>query len=183
MSGHSKWSQIKHKKAVTDAKKGQLFSKLVKEIMVAARSGAPDPNTNGRLRTAMERAKTQGLPKDNIDRAIERAKGGSEAQNLQEFLYEVIGPEGIYLLIDGITDNNNRTLAEVKRILGRHEVKLVPTNSILWNFEKIWTPEGKDYRVKNILEIPAQEKEKILPLLDELVDHPDVQEVYTNFEE
>lgn len=183
MSGHSKWSQIRHKKALTDAKKGQLFSKLVREVMIAARTGGGDPNINSRLRTAMERAKQNGLPKDNIERAVERAKGSSDAQNLQEFLYEVIGPSGTFILIDGITDNNNRTLAEIKQILGKHGVKLVPANSILWNFEKIWTPEGKDYRPKNTLEITDKGKEGVILLIDELLDHPDVQEVYTNFNE
>ena len=180
MSGHSKWSQIKHKKAVSDAKKGQLFSKLVREIMLAVRTGGPQPETNARLKSALERSREQGLPKDNIERAVERAYGGGEAAKLQEFLYEAVGAGGVYILIEGITDNNNRTLAEVKPILSKHDAKLVPPNSLLWNFEKIWTTEGKDYRPKNPLELASGEKEKILLLLDELIDHPDVQEVYTN---
>lgn len=180
MAGHSKWKQIKHKKAITDAKKGQLFSKMVREIMVAARIGGPSPDTNTRLRAAMERARERGLPKDNIERAIERASGEGEAGKLQEFLYEAIGPGGVYLLIEGITDNKNRTFAEIKRILAKHGARIVPPNSLLWNFEKEWTNEGKDYRAKTPLEISAEEREKLVPLLDELVEHEDVQEVYTN---
>lgn len=183
MSGHSKWKQIKHKKAITDAKKGQLFSKLVREIMLAVRTGGPQLETNVRLKSALERSREQGLPKDNFERAVERASGSTEAVKLQEFLYEAIGAGGVYILIEGITDNNNRTLAEVKPILSKHGAKLVPPNSILWNFEKVWTLDGKDYRPKNPLELPQTEREKVLPLLDELVDHPDVQEVYTNFRE
>lgn len=137
MSGHSKWKQIKHKKAATDAKKSQLFSKLVREIMVAARSGGVDPSVNTRLRAAIERSKSEGLPKDNMERAIERAGGPGDAAKLQEFLYEAIAPGGVYILAEGITDNNNRTLSEVKQILAKYGAKLVPPNSILWNFEKI----------------------------------------------
>ena len=180
MAGHSKWKQIKHKKAITDAKKGQLFSKLVREITIAVEGGGADPSTNTRLRAAIERSRSEGLPKDNIERAIERAGGPGDAAKLQEFLYEAIAPGGIYILTEGITDNNNRTLVEVRKILTKYSVKLVPPNSLLWNFEKVWTEEGKDYRPKNPLEIPHEERGEILPLLDELVDHPDVQEVYTN---
>lgn len=182
MSGHSRWSQVKHKKALTDARKGQLFSKMVREIMVAARSGGPDPNINSRLRTAMERAKQNGLPKDNIERAQERARGGGDAETLQEFLYEVIA-EGAHLLIDGITDNNNRTLAEIKQIISKHGAKLIPQNSILWNFEKIWSEAGKDYRYKQAAELTNEARGKLTLLMDELVDHPDVQEVYSNLAE
>jgi YebC/PmpR family DNA-binding regulatory protein len=183
MSGHSKWATIKRKKGAADAKRGQLFSKLVREIMLAVRTGGPGPETNTRLKSALERSREQGLPKDNIERAIAKAAGGIDTAKLQEFLYEAIGSGGVYLLIEGITDNNNRTLAEVRPILAKHHAKLVPPNSLLWNFEKVWTPEGKDYRPQNPLELNPAEKEKIIPLLDELVDHPDVQEVYTNLKE
>lgn len=144
--------------------------------MVAVRIGGSSPGTNTRLRAAMERAREQGLPKDNIERAIEKASGGGEAGELQEFLYEAIGPGGVYLLIEGITDNKNRTFAEIKQILYRHGARIVPQNSLLWNFEK-------DYRPKSSVEITSEEKEKIFPLRDELADHRDVQEVYTNLDE
>lgn len=141
MSGHSKWAQIKHKKSLTDAKKGQLFSKLVREIMIAARDGGPKPETNFRLRQAIERALSQGLPKDNIERATVRAAGTGENITLQEFLYEATAPDGIAILIEGITDNKNRTLAEIKHILNKHGAKLAESGSLAWNFEKIGSLE------------------------------------------
>lgn len=137
MSGHSKWAQIKHKKATTDAKRGQLFSKMVKEITVAARSGGLTPETNSRLKTAIERARAIGLPKENMERAISRASGGEDAPSLQEFLYEAMAPHGVYIIIEGITDNKNRTLAEIKHILSECGGRLAEQGSLIWNFEKI----------------------------------------------
>jgi len=145
MSGHSKWSQIKHKKSLTDAKKGQLFSKLVREIMVAARNAGPNQETNARLRQSIERARSQGLPKDNIERAIERANGAGEGAELQEFLYEATAPKGIAIIIEGITDNKNRTLAEIKHLLNEHGAKLAESGSLLWGFDKIgWLEIGTE---------------------------------------
>ncbi len=182
MSGHSKWKQIKHKKALTDTKRGRLFSKMIREIIVAVREGGASPDSNPRLRAAMERAKSSGVPKNNVEHAIERTSGRDENAKLSEFLYEVVGPHGTQILVEGITDNNNRTLTEVKRVLSLYGAKLVPPNSILWNFEKLRTEEGKDYRPKTPLTLPSDTKEKIEPLLDALLDHDDVQEVYTNLE-
>ncbi|MDO8537099.1 MAG: YebC/PmpR family DNA-binding transcriptional regulator [bacterium] len=139
MSGHSKWSQIKHKKAATDAKKGQLFSKLVREIMIAARTGGPIPSSNIRLRTTIERARAQGLPKDNIERAIERASGEGEGSKLQEFLCEATATGGVSILIEGITDSKNRSIAEIKHILSDKGGKLADIGSVAWNFDKIGT--------------------------------------------
>lgn len=183
MSGHSRWSQVKHKKAASDAKKGQLFSKLVKEITLAVRSGGPDPDANPRLRSALERARSLGLPKENSERAILRASGGEEGTSLQEFLYEATAPGGVQILVEGITDNKNRTLAEIRQILSRHEAKLAPPNSLLWNFEKVWTTGEGSYRVKTSTKILMGELEKLAPLLDELSGQDDVQEVYTNLTE
>ncbi len=137
MSGHSRWAQIKHKKALTDAKKGQLFSKLVREIMVAVRAGGAGLDTNPRLRSAMERARSIGLPKDNIDRAVSRASGGEDGTTLQEFLFEAASPDGVLLIIEGITDNRNRALAEIRHILAGFGAKLASPGSVLWNFEKV----------------------------------------------
>lgn len=137
MSGHSKWAQIKHKKAITDAKKGQVFSKISREIMIAAKSGGPNPETNSGLRTAMERAREQGLPKDNIARAIARAAGTDATDNLQEFLYEATAPDGVLILMEGITDNKNRTLAEIKHLLSGLGGKLAEQGAVSWNFDKI----------------------------------------------
>lgn len=142
MSGHSKWAQIKHKKAATDAKKGQLFSKIVREIMVAVRAGGVLPETNSRLKTAIERARASGLPKENMERAIERASGGGDAaSSLHEFLYEATAPGGVAILIEGITDSKNRSLAEIKHILSENGGRLAERGSLLWNFEKIGTLE------------------------------------------
>lgn len=179
MAGHSKWAQIKHKKTVSDAKKGRLFSKLAKEIMVATRIGGSSPETNVRLRSAIERARSLGMPKENIERAIERKEKAAEAGLLEEFLYEAMYGL-VQILIEGITDNKNRTLNEVRQILARRGAKFVPQNSLLWNFEKVWTDGNKEYRPKTSLEITPEEQERILPLLDELTEHDDVQEVYTN---
>ena len=139
MSGHSKWAQIKHKKAITDAKKGRLFSKIVREILVAARTGGPHPEANPRLRSAMERARSEGLPKDNIERAIAKASGSGENETLQEFLYEATAPGGVVMLIEGITDSKNRSFAEIKHLLAERGAKIADPGSVLWNFDKIGT--------------------------------------------
>lgn len=141
MAGHSKWKQIRHKKAITDAKKGQLFGKVVREIMVAVREGGPKPETNTRLKTALERAKSNGLPKDNIERALSRAGGAADDAKLLEFLYEATAAGGVLILIEGITDNTNRAIAEIKHILSGLGARLADPGSLLWNFEKIGTLE------------------------------------------
>ena len=141
MSGHSKWTQIKHRKSITDAKKGLLFSKLVREIMMAARDGGPSPEINSRLRQAMERAQTQGLPKNNIEKAVNRGVGTDEGKSLQEFLYEAAAPGGITIIIEGITENKNRTTAEIKHLLNEHGAKLAESGSLIWGFEKIGSVE------------------------------------------
>lgn len=136
MSGHSKWSQIKHKKSLTDQKKGALFSKIAREITAAARSGGPDATANARLRAAMLHARSSGLPKDNIARAIARASGSQDADSASEFLYEALGPEGVLILIEGITDNKNRSLAEIRKILEDRGAKFSDPGAVLWTFER-----------------------------------------------
>lgn len=137
MAGHSHWKQVKHKKGVTDAKRGQLFSKLVKEITVAAREGGANPDANPRLRSATERARAEGLSKDNIGRAIARSGGRDEGDDLFEFLYEAVAPAGVAILIEGITNSKNRTLNEVRHLLSEHDARLAEPGSIAWNFDKI----------------------------------------------
>lgn len=159
MSGHNKWAQIKHKKAIIDAKRGQLFSKLVKEIMVAVKTGGSAPDTNIRLRSALLRAKEEGLPKENIDRAIMRASG-QEEDPLQEFIYEATTTGGVMIVIEGITDNKNRTTAEIKHILSLHNAKLAEQGSLLWNFEKIVTVEIS--KEKNAAKSPEKIEEAII---------------------
>lgn len=139
MSGHNKWQQIKHKKAITDAKKGKLFSKLVREIMVAARTGPAKggAEANIRLRAAVERARREGLPRDNIDRAVAKAAGNGEGVDLKEFIYEATGPGGVTLVIEGITDNTNRSFGEVRHILSDRGARMADPGSVLWNFQKV----------------------------------------------
>lgn len=182
MAGHSKWAQIKHKKGASDAKKGQLFSKSVREMSVAARMGGDSPDANPRLRTAIERARSLGVPKENIERAVERSRGTLEGESLEEFLYEAAHGKA-QILIEGITNNKNRTINEIRMILMRHGAKIVPQNSFLWNFVKTWTEKGKEYRPKTSIEVSDEEREKIELLLDELGEHDDVQGAYTNLQE
>lgn len=134
MSGHSKWAQIKHKKAATDAKKGKLFSQLSRAITVATKSGA-DSDMNAALRFAIEKARQANMPASNIEKAIRRA-GEKDAAILTEVRYEAYGPGGVALLIEGITDNTNRTSNEVKRILQKHDGKLAEPGAVSWMFVK-----------------------------------------------
>lgn len=139
MAGHSHWKQVKHRKGASDAKRGQLFSKLIKEITVAAREGGATPESNARLRAAIERGKQEGLPKDNSERALERAAGKGADGELFEFLYEATAPQGVMILIEGITDSKNRSLAEIKHIVAGHGSRLAEQGSLSWNFERIGT--------------------------------------------
>lgn len=134
MSGHSRWAQIKHKKAGADAKRGALFSKLGRFIAVAARDGGTDPNVNARLRQAMEQAREAGMPKENIERAIARAKSTADTGALQPLEYEAYGPGGSAYLLWGLTDNSNRTTNEIKHILSERGGRLAPAGSVTWLF-------------------------------------------------
>jgi len=135
MSGHSKWAQIKHKKAATDAKKSKIFSKLAAAITVAAREGGGDPDKNPKLRLAIDKARSFNMPSDNIERAIKRGIGALEGAQLEELIFEAYGPNGHPLLITAITDNRNRTLAEVKHILNKYGGKLGAEGSVKWMFD------------------------------------------------
>lgn len=135
MSGHSKWSQIKHKKAHTDAKRGRSFTKIVKEISIAARSGG-DPDGNPRLRTAIEKAKEVNMPHDNIKKAIMKGTGELPGVAYEEFVYEGYGPAGVALMIEVMTDNKNRTLPEIRHILGKLGGSLGETGCVSWMFDK-----------------------------------------------
>ena len=136
MSGHSKWSQIKHKKANTDAKKGKTFTKVVKEISVAARSGGGDPVGNARLRTAIEKAKEVNMPSDNIKKAIMKGTGELPGTTYEENIYEGYGPGGAALLIETLSDNKNRTVSEIRHILAKNGGSLGEAGCVSWMFEK-----------------------------------------------
>ncbi len=136
MSGHSKWHSIKHKKGALDAKRGKLFTKFIKEITVAARSGGGDPDGNARLRKAIADAKAGNMPNDTIDRAIRRGTGEEEGVNYEEITYEGYGPCGVALLIDAVTDNRNRTVAEIRHLFSKNGGNLGESGSVGWMFEK-----------------------------------------------
>jgi YebC/PmpR family DNA-binding regulatory protein len=136
MAGHSKWSQIKRKKAAEDNKRGKLFGKLIREITVAARDGGGDPDGNPWLRTAIENAKAANMPKDNIEKAILRGTGELPGVSFEEVTYEAYGPAGVAILVQTVTDNTNRTVAAVRRLLERHGGHLGASGSVAWNFDR-----------------------------------------------
>lgn len=135
MSGHSKWSTIKRKKGVADARRGKLFTRLVREIVVAVREGGEDPDTNFRLRMAIERAKKENMPNENIERAIDRAMGRTGEAAIEEVIYEGYAPHGVALIVDTATDNRNRTVADVRNTLARSGGSLGETGCVSWLFD------------------------------------------------
>ncbi len=136
MSGHSKWSTIKHKKGAADAKRGKIFTKLIKEITVAARLGGGDIDANPRLRSAVTAAKSENMPKDNMERAIKKGTGELEGVNYEEVLYEGYGPGGAAILIESLTDNKNRAVAEIRNILNKNNGNLGENGCVAWMFDQ-----------------------------------------------
>jgi len=136
MSGHSKWSSIKHKKALKDARRGKLFTKFIKEITVAARMGGGDVNANPRLRTAVTTARQNSMPADNIDRAIKKGTGDLEGVTYEEVTYEAYGPGGVAILVQTLTDNRNRTVADLRSIITKHGGNLATAGAVSWMFQK-----------------------------------------------
>jgi len=146
MSGHSKWHTIKHKKGAADAKRGKVFTRLIKELTVAARSGGGDTETNPRLRTIVAEAKASNMPSDNIKRAIRRGTGEEPGVSYEEVQYEAYGPGGAAVIIDMLTDNKNRAVGEIRHILTKHGGNLAETNAVAWMFTKrgyIVVPKSK----------------------------------------
>ncbi len=147
MSGHSKWSTIKRKKAAIDAKRGKAFTRLIKEITVAARNGGGDIDANPRLRLAVDNAKSANMPMDNIERAIKKATGELEGANYIELTYEGYGPSGVAFMVESVTDNKNRTVAEVRHLFSKYGGSLAESNSVAWMFHRkgiiSLTPQGK----------------------------------------
>lgn len=174
MSGHSKWSKVKHKKAATDAKKSKIFSKFSYLISFESKKAGGDINSPG-LRAVIDRARAENMPQENIDRAVRRGTG-ADAGAMEEVTYEAYGPGGCALIISGLTDNKNRTAAEVKHILSKNGSSLAAMGSALWAFTKtegVWSP---------VATIPIQdtEKEAVASLIDELEDLDDIQSIATN---
>jgi len=148
MSGHNKWSTIKHKKGALDAKRGKIFTKLIKEISVAAKLGGSDPASNPRLRTAIDKAKSENMPKDNIERAIKKGAGEMDGVNYEEIVYEGYGPNGVAVLVEVMTDNRNRTVSEIRSIFTKHNGNMGETGCVSWMFDKkglIVYPKSVDF--------------------------------------
>ncbi len=240
MAGHSKWANIKHRKAKVDAQKGAAFAKFAREILIAAKEGGPDPNTNFRLRTAIDKAKAAGLPNDNINRSIDKATGESDGENLESIVYEGYGPGGVAILIEALTDNRNRTAGDIRSYFNKYSGNLAETGCVGWMFKEegqiLISKNGVDhdelfehainagaedfvddeedfYKIvtvpetlqsiaesielvnyklesaevtknpQNVINVEDMEIAKVLlKLLDNIENHPDVQEVYANFE-
>lgn len=168
MSGHSHWAGIKHRKGINDAKRGQVFTKHGKLITIAAKSGGGgNPDTNFQLRLAIDRARLDNMPKENIERAIKRGTGELKDQaEIQEIIYEAFGPGGIMMAIKALTDNKNRTVSEIKTILGKFGCKLGGPGSVMWNFEI----SNLEYKPKNIVVVDEKAKEQYKKLLEALDD-------------
>jgi YebC/PmpR family DNA-binding regulatory protein len=238
MSGHSKWASIKHKKGAADARRGKVFSKLAKEIIVAARDGGPNPEMNSRLRTAIQAAKTANMPAVNIEKAIKRGTGELEGVTYEEISYDAYGPGGAAILIQILTDNRNRTASELRRIFSRKGGSIAGVGAVSWIFSKkglirvvrenvdeenlflLVTDAGaEDFRTeedayeitcapedfenvkrrlqeaeiewdmasitfvpKNTVRVEGKEALHLLALVEELEEHDDVQNVYSNFD-
>ena len=156
MSGHNKWSSIKHKKAAADAKRGKIFSRLAKEITLAAKEGGGDPELNPRLRTAISSAKDVNMPNDNIDRAIKKGTGELEGGVLEELSYEGYAPGGVAVLVTALTDNRNRTAASIRTYFTRHNSSLAGSNAVAWQFHR---------KARFVVEGEAADEERLLELL------------------
>jgi YebC/PmpR family DNA-binding regulatory protein len=171
MSGHSKWSTIKRQKGANDAKRGALFTKVAREISVAARQGGGDPDANYRLRLAIEKARSVNMPADNIKRTIDKATGGGEAEQFEEIVYEGYGPGGVAVLVEAATDNRNRTAAEVRSIFTKAGGQLAGSGAVAWQFE----PRG-------LISVPrdAQDADEVaLAAIDAGADDVDTEDTET----
>jgi len=176
MSGHNKWSKIKHKKAATDAQKSKVFGKLARLIAVESKLSGGDINSPS-LRAAIEKAKKENMPSDNIDRAVKKGAGNDMAQ-MEAVLYEAYGPGGCAMIIEGLTDNKNRISAEVKHILSKNSLSLAAQGSASWAFEK----RNNEWAPKTMAPLSNEEGEKLSNIINELEENDDIQNVYTNAE-
>lgn len=176
MSGHSKWHNIKRQKNANDAKKSKIFSKISRLVSVAARDGGGDPESNPSLRLAIQKARDARMPNENIDRAIKKGTGELGGENYQEAVYEGYGPEGGAFLISCLTDNNNRTVSEIRNAMSRFGGSLGSKGSTSYIFD------GPDHEPSYFVEIPSESiADKVAELIDLLEDNDDVQDVYHNY--
>lgn len=175
MSGHNKWSKIKNKKAATDAQKSKTFGKLVRLIQSEAKKSNGDTSSPG-LRSAIEKARKENMPSDNIDRVIKRASEGSA--DVTDVMFEIYAPGGVGMIVTGLTDNNNRTSAEIKHLLSQHNAVLGGKGSVSWNFER--NNETGEWLPKTYVDINETDGEKLEKLIELIEDNDDVQDVYVN---
>ena len=182
MSGHSHFKTIKYKKGAADAKRSNLFSKMSREIIIAAKEGG-DVNFNSKLRIAVERAKEYNMPKENIERSIKKGTGQLPGEILESIILEAYGPGGTAIIIEGITDNKNRALGEIKKILIQNNSKLVGEGGVRWMFERIINKEtgSLEWLAKQDIEISEKDKEACQKLFEDLDENETVQEIYSNF--
>jgi transcriptional/translational regulatory protein YebC/TACO1 len=203
MSGHSKWSTIKRKKGATDAKRGKIFTRIAREITMAAKEGGGDLNSNIRLRLAVDKAKAANMPKDNIDRAIKRGTGESKEGNFEEAMYEGYAPHGIAVMIECVTENRNRTVADVRHILTRANGTLGEQGSVGWQFNRVAyfsfpsdciklisdqlseaniQPEESELRMmpNQEIELGIEETVQVLKVIEALEELDDVVNVFSN---
>ena len=189
MSGHSKWASIKHKKAATDSKRGKTFTKLIKEITVAARRGGGDSNTNPRLRTAIDRAKQSNMPADNIERAIKKGTGELEGVTYEEFTIEGYGPGGVAIMVELLTDNKNRTTADIRNIFSKKNGNVAGAGSVSWIFEKKGymevekTAASEDKIMSIVLDAGAQDMETEEDIYTIITDPKDFEAVKKSLED
>lgn len=177
MAGHSKWANIKHKKEKEDARRGKLFTKLSRQITVAAREGGPDPAANARLRLAIEKARAVNMPMENIERAIKRGTGELEGANYEELIYEGYGPGGVAIMLEIMTDNRNRTASEVRHLFSRYGGNLGETGCVAWMFERrgLITIDRRSVQDEDALLLAAAEAGA-----DDVKSNDDQFEVYTD---
>jgi len=177
MSGHNKWSKIKNKKAVTDAKKNKIFSKFAKLITVESKNARGDINSPS-LKSAIDQAKTVNMPLENIQRAVKKGVS-DDSVNMENTTYEAYGPGGCALIIECLTDNKNRIAAEIRHLLSKNNIPLAGIGSVTWGFEK----KENQWFPKTTLPLPDEDMEKMEVIIDELEDNDDVQAVFTNISE
>lgn len=174
MSGHNKWSKVKHQKAVTDARKSKVFGQMSKLIASESKHSSGNRESPG-LKAAIERAKRENMPKDNIERAIAKGVSG-DATDMESVRFETYGPGGTAILIEGVTDNNNRTSGEIKSILSKHGCQLAEMGAAAWAFQK----DENGWQPVTMIPVSDDDKQKLQGIIEAVQEHDDVEEVYTN---